>query len=172
MNATTPAANLAATLAVDVPYDKYGKWIDAEDGSRFRAKMEADTDASPFDHNNRDNYGQLHWTRERQRPAACDGAAVKMDTRDGPVWWQPPRDVVKDWPQGLPNLRERVQDYLHDSWSFVVLAVECESPPCKCCGQRKRNVVYCGGVESDAGAEHYAELIRDMVSDLQPEVTV
>lgn len=155
------AARLARTI--DGTWDRWTDWADLPDGSRVRAKMAPDYDSNPFDCG---TMGKVYAAdgRDRTRPDECNGAARKFRDRGGMVWWQPSPDMVAE-PAYLEQTSKRVEDYLLEDWGYVGLMAEVEGPPCPHCGERKTgsNSLWC--IESDSGADYFAEVIDDLISE-------
>lgn len=68
--------------------------------------------------------------------------------------------------EGLRSVAESVEGYYLDEWSYVGVNVEVRRPPCACCGNRKTDSSSLWGIESNAEASHFAEVIGDLLSDL------
>jgi len=149
----------------------YQHWSDALElpgGYTVRAKIEPDCDSNLEDSG--DWYGRIEWDRtpryntQPQRPASMNGAARKIQTRDGATWWQPPADVVKD-ADSLAKLEARVRGYFGEQWSYVGVVLEVRYPACKECGERKVDHASLWGIESDAG-DYFAETLVDLSYEL------
>lgn len=147
------------------PFDRWGEWVEMSDGTRARAKLAPDYDSRLEDS---DYFGALHWPERHnhQRPAECNGAARKFDTRDGPVWWQPPADVLSD-AELLKSLERHVRGYFREEWSYVGVCVEVESAPCGSCGERKRGSASLWRIESNSDSEYFAEVVRSLIDEAQ-----
>lgn len=145
---------------------KWSAWLDGDDGAQYRAKIEPDNDADLFQYG---EMGKACEARSQQRPKGYDGAAVKVRSRSGMLWWQPPEDAKGD-AEMLANIRERVEGYFLEHWAFVGVIVERQSAPCPHCGERNKDGRSLWHIESDAG-EYFAEVIADLMVDLQPKVT-
>lgn len=155
---------LAAELA-DKAERKYGSWTEwhgLPDGRRVRAQLESDSDCRIDDRYQSDCYGKLYG-ESRGRPAECNGAARKVRTRHGYVWWQPPADAVTD-PEVLASVAGRVESYFLEQWWFLGVMIEVESTPCPHCGERKLGNSSVWGIESDS-KEHIADTIADLIPD-------
>lgn len=153
--------DVAAELAGSLGLGEWTEWADLPDGGRVRAKVESDHDSSL---NDGDWFGQIVYPDRysRTRPEGCDGAARKIETRGGTVWWQPARDVLSD-PVALASLERRVRGYYLEHWSYCGIVVETESPPCPHCGERKSETASLWGIEDDAGREYFAEVVGDLM---------
>lgn len=73
-----------------------GATLELDDGRTLRLRIETDQDWSIDDS---DCYGRIGWGETNEggnpvRPAGFDGGAEKIDTLGGPVWWQPPTDLM------------------------------------------------------------------------------
>lgn len=158
-------AEKLAELARQLETDKWHT-VALEGGVTVRARLEYDTDTRLED--NGDWFGSIHWPERdsRARPGACNGAARKIDTRGGSVWWQPPADVVGD-ADALKKLETRVRDYFLEYWCYVGVIVQVLHAPCACCGERKKTSASLWGIESDAG-EYFAEVLSDLVAGAMP----
>lgn len=166
---TTGLAEVLASLAQAESPD-FTPWQTGPDGAEYRARIRPDDGAGDF--MDQGDNGKIAESprHSRQRPPGFNGAAVKIDTRGGPVWWQPPTDVVGD-AHAFKVLRDRVQTYYHDEWHYVGVVVERRSAPCPHCGERKTTNASLWGIESDAG-EYFEEVINELIHELAPEVTV
>lgn len=171
-NATVSTrAEIARELAANIGYDgeRNGATATLPDGSRVRAWMQSDADATLG--GDTDYFGALKWTDgdrygRGQRPADFDGAARKITTRRGPdLWWQPPEDVKRD-PALAARLFDRVQAYYLEHWHYVGVVVEIDKAPCACCGARAKDRASLWGVESDAGADYFAEILDDLLHEI------
>lgn len=149
-----------AELARNLELDRWHA-VTLDDGYTVRARLEYDTDSRLED--NGDWFGSIHWPErgETTRPRECNGAARKINTRSGPVWWQPPTDVLSD-ADALKSLETRVRGYFLEHWTYVGVVVEVTRPACPHCGERKTTRESLWGVESDAG-EHFADVLADLV---------
>ena len=154
----------ARGLAQGLELERWTPAVTLDNGASVRAKLEYDVDSRLEE--NGDEFGAIHWPERdsRARPAGCDGSARKIVTRNGPVWWQPPKDVVSDV-DALASLEKRVREYFHEYWTYVGVVVEVTAPACVTCGERKRETFSLWGIESDSGAEHFAEVIADLTSE-------
>lgn len=164
MNATTIDYTALAAL---LDYERWSKPVDLDDGYSVRVKLEPDTDSQLEDS---DCFGTIHWPERnsRARPSVCNGAARKIDTRQGPVWWQPPTDVVSD-PEVFKSVEMRVRGYFLEHWSYVGVVVEVTGPACAACGERKSEEASLWSIESDAG-DYFAEVLADLVADAKSQV--
>lgn len=151
----------AQALAEALYVGTWSDWVALEDGSRVRAKLEGDDQHSLDDDG--DWFGSFHWPKGNERPSACDGAALKIQTRNGPLWWQPPEDV-KDDHTALASLEKRVRAYVRGEWSYVGVVLEHQTAPCASCGERKSHTSSLWGIESDAG-DYFAEVLSDLSSE-------
>lgn len=144
--------------------ERWSEPVDIGDGFSVRAKIDSDWDSKIEDYP--DCFGTFHWPERdtRGRPSECNGAARKIDTRQGPLWWQPPKDVLSD-PEGLASVEKRVRAYFFEHWSYASVVVEVTGPACDCCGERKTDGSSLWGIESDAG-DYFAEVLADLVSDV------
>lgn len=141
--------------------EKWSEPVAVGDGFSVRAKIDYDTDSNIEDQG--DSFGTFHWS-DNGRPAKCDGGARKINTRQGPLWWQPPKDVLSD-SKVLASVEKRVRGYFLEQWSYVGVVVEVTGPACVCCGERKKETSSLWGIESDSGEEYFAEVLEDLVSD-------
>lgn len=122
----------AKLLIESLDVERWSKPVTLESGHVVRAKLGYDTDNTIEGRG--DTYGKFY-PLERvspARPAACNGAARKIETRSGQIWWQPPADVVSD-AAGLASVEKRVREYFLEYWSFVGLVLEVQSPHEICC---------------------------------------
>lgn len=154
----------AEGLLQSLDIERWSKALELDDGSTVRAKLVYDQD-----HNlegDGDWYGAIYPTRRdtRRRPAECDGAARKVDTRGGPIWWQPPADLVSD-PVNLAKLEARVRGYFLEQWSYVGIVLEVRGPACGACGERKTYTASLWGIESDAG-DYFAEVLTELAEEV------
>jgi hypothetical protein len=84
--------------AVDALTDD-GDTYELPDGATLVLRIEPDECGDIEDFG--DCYGIVRWgernatTGRDMRPDDFDGNAEKIDTRDGPIWWQPPADVKR-----------------------------------------------------------------------------
>jgi hypothetical protein len=141
-------------------------WLDLDDGSRVRVRIEGDHDSKLSDYG--DSFGRVQESRGRDRPEGFDGAARKIDSRQGPLWWQPPADVAKD-AAVLASVEERVRGYYLEHWSFIGVVVKVESAPCPHCGERRAATDSLWGIESDYDEGYIAEVIGDCLSSAHAE---
>jgi hypothetical protein len=156
----TPAQ--ASDLARSMDIEHWSNVVTLADGTEVRARLEYDIDTRLEDD---DVHGTLHWPPRdsRARPAGCNGAARKLTTRSGSVWWQPPADVLSD-AKLLESLHERVQAYFLEHWTYVGVVVRVLLPACQCCGERKHKEASVWGIESDAG-DYFAQVIQDLAQE-------
>jgi len=147
--------------------ESWSKPLELNGGYSVRAKLLPD-----YDHNldgDGDWYGALYHTQRSsntgrdERPAKCNGAARKITTRDGPIWWQPPADLLAD-AVNLAKLETRIRAYFHDEWSYVGVVLEMRGPACERCGERKTYNASLWGIEADAG-DYFAEVLTDLASE-------
>jgi hypothetical protein len=152
----------ARELVRSMNLERWSNAVTLADGTEVRVRMEYDTDARLED---TDSFGTLHWPERdsRARPAGCDGAARKVQTRSGYVWWQPPSDVLGD-AKVLESLHERVQAYFLEHWTYVGVVVQVTFPACTCCGERKHKEASLFHIESDAG-DYFAEVVQELASE-------
>lgn len=146
--------------------ESYGVWSDwfaLDGGRRFRVKR-ADDDGSGGIEEDTDTYGTFYDTRDDKRPRECNGASRKILFRSGYMWWQPPADIVND-PAILANVAARVKAYGLEEWGFTGIVVEIESAPCACCKERKRATESLTHIESDSGADYFAETVGDLIPE-------
>lgn len=164
---------MTATLPTfpTLTYDTWTDWIPTPDGGRARARIEPDPDARLTDDSERDWAGTFDSADRRPRPAGMNGAARKITTRHGPIWWQPPADVVRD-PARLASLAERVRDYFLERWGYCTVVVEYETTPCACCRRVAREERTLSRVEDDTDypAQCAADLLEELLTD-QREAT-
>jgi hypothetical protein len=153
----------AKTLLDSLDIETWSDSLTLDNGFAVRAKLVPDYDSNLEDSG--DWYGTLHHTRrgEDSRPAGCNGAARKIRTRDGSIWWQPPADLVWD-AENLAKLEKRVRGYFADDWSYVGVVLEMLAPACATCGERKKHVASLWAIESDAG-EYFGEVLTDLSSE-------
>jgi hypothetical protein len=158
----------ALTLVRSLDMERWSERLTLDDGYDVRAKLMPDYDTN-LDGDG-DWYGALYPTRRNsntgkdERPAKCNGAARKITTRDGAIWWQPPADLVSDV-ANLAKLEERVRGYFAENWSYVGIVLEMHGPACVCCGERKTGNASLWGIESDAG-DYFAEVLTDLSSEV------
>lgn len=162
------AHKLGARLAAEV-MDSRGEMsydgpvaIYVEGVGTYTLTIDEDHDGDLFDGNHGD-FGTLaepsrsrhHDTGRMQRPSGFDGAARKLDTRRGPIWWQPPADE-----KGNAQLAERVRRWFAEDWSFVGVTLTLSIP-----GYEDQSTSL-WGIETDGGADYLAETITDISGDL------
>jgi hypothetical protein len=157
----------ASTLLDSLDIEQWSKSLELDGGYTVRAKLMPDYDSNLEDSG--DWYGKLEASprNSRARPAGFDGAARKIDTRNGPIWWQPPADLVSDR-DNLAKLEKRVRGYFHEQWCYVGVVLEMRGPACVCCGERKTYTASLWAVESDAG-DYLAEVLTDLSSEAAAE---
>lgn len=161
----------AKTLLASLDIEKWSDRLALDGGYDVRAKLMPDYDTNLEDSG--DWYGALYHTRRSsntgrdERPAECNGAARKIRTRDGAIWWQPPADLVLDV-ANLAKLEARVRDYFGEQWSYVGVVLEMRGPACVCCGERKTYGASLWGIESDGG-DYFAEVLTDLSSETASE---
>jgi hypothetical protein len=155
------------TLLDSLDIEQWSDRLALDGGYDVRAKLMPDYDTN-LDGNG-DWYGALYHPRrnDRSRPSECNGAARKIDTRGGPIWWQPPADLVSDR-ENLAKLEARVRGYFLEQWSYVGVVLEMRGPACECCGERKTYTASLWGIESDAG-DYFAEVLTDLSSETASE---
>lgn len=145
-----------------------------EDAAEYVARVVTDTDSGIGRwHDGRhydDVYGRFCWPGPdyrngygyQHRPDGFDGAARKLTTRDGYVWWQPPADVTGDH---LAQLEERVRAYFTEQWWHVGVVVT-YSTICACCGRASEQArASLWGVESDCGEDYMLEILEDLIEE-------
>jgi hypothetical protein len=137
-------------------------WLGLPSNARVSAHSTIDEDTTLDDG---DCFGTFADVRGQVRPKGFDGAARKVRTRGGLLWWQPPADLKGD-PKNLAKLESRVREYFLEYWTFMGIVVEYESPPCPHCGERKRRSGSLFGVESDTDPEHITEIVGDLLADI------
>ena len=97
------------------------------DGTLFRVSTEPDQWAYLRDAE--DWYGKAEIIDSRaeqgNRPEGFDGAARKVDYRDGRFWWQPPADALAD-PELLASMRRSLVDLV--DYGFKRVTVELLDP--------------------------------------------
>ncbi len=166
---TDAAKHVAATLHGS--FDTWTPWVTLDDGRAIRATLEPDHDTWIGDRYHADSYGKIYDASrgEGTRPAECNGAARKLATRGGMIWWQPPEDVLAESADVLESLATRVKEYFLEGWSFVGVVVETRGVACSCCGETKTTRESVWAVESDATAEYLEELVADFIP--RPEAT-
>lgn len=157
----------ALELAKSLEYKTWTDYLTLDSGHSVRAKLVPDYDTLLED--NGDWFGALYHSprNSRSRPSECNGAARKIDTRDGAIWWQPPKDVGHD-PVTLAAIEKRVRGYYREDWMYVGLVVEVRDPACECCGERKTHGASLWAIESDAG-DYFAEVMVDLCSEALAE---
>jgi hypothetical protein len=166
---TTEQKHALAKALDHVMYtERWSAPVEISNGVTVRVKAVADNETRLED---TDCFGTLHWPERdsRVRPASCDGAARKLQTRSGYVWWQPPKDVLAD-AKVLAAVKKRVRGYFLEHWSYIGVVVQVKFPACTCCGERKHKEASLWGIESDAGA-YFADVIDDLLRDARAQVT-
>lgn len=156
----------AATLAKDLQLQQWTARLTLDDGRDVRAKLEYDEASSLEDSG--DWFGTIKAGRRSDssndaRPEGFNGAARKISSRGGMLWWQPPQDVLSD-PSALASLEKRVRAYFLEDWTYVGVVVEVRSAPCSCCGERKAETQSLWGIESDAG-DYFAEVLGELTAE-------
>lgn len=118
-----------------------------------------------------DWYGTIALEGIGQRPPEFTGAAeVIYSDQVGRTWWQPPADVVRGC-SAFASLREIVRGWYHDTWHYVGIVVTV-SRLCPCChALREVATESVWGVESYASADYVAEVVRDLLADIETEDT-
>lgn len=153
--------------------DRWSQWHDIEDGAQVRVKFIHDGDVDPF--KDGDYLGEVEYAKRNrdtgydQRPSRFDGAARKIHTRDGHIWWQPPEDAKTD-ATIMAAVEERVQGWFLNEWTMLVLCVEVASAECPHCGERNTETGYLGGMESDTDVASFVEAADDIVHDQLAEL--
>lgn len=106
-----------------------------------------------------------------QRPPGFTGAAeVVYRDRFGRTWWQPPADVARG-SEGFTSLRKLVRGWYREEWHYVGIVVTV-SRLCPCCHElREVATESLWGVESYASADYVAEVVRDLLADIETEDT-
>ena len=152
--------------------DAIEHWTVDRDGHTYEVSIVPDyfTDINDFD-----CYGQFEWGRRdpytggSRRPDGFDGGALKFDTREGPIWWQPfdgyhqmNRDAQRD-------ARRQMQDLLE--FGFVGVVVELRGA-CPCCGNAEvLGMSSLFGIESPGIFDSTDECIHnDIVPELISEI--
>jgi len=155
----------AKAFADALDFDRWSEWLPAgKKGVQARVKLAPDYDSRLEDSG--DWFGTIHFEgrhSSRQRPSGCNGAARKITTRDGYLWWQPPADVLAN-PEALASLEKRVRGYYGEQWDYVGVVLEVKGPACSCCTERKTYHASLWGIESDAG-DYFAEVLRDLSAE-------
>lgn len=138
--------------------------IDQPDQSRrITCEVTADPDCTINDF---DCYGLIGWGRKHpdtgheQRPTGFTGAAQKLDTRDGPIWWEPYREGHKVY--NTPEDRRAVRDLLEFGFSYVVIQVWTHCAECDTF--KVTSTASLGGIDSRDGVE---SAIRDLLLELE-----
>lgn len=96
-------------------------------------------------------------TGRNRRPDDFDGRACKLDTRHGPIWWQPPGEDYAPDDETREKIRLRVQDYLHEQWHYIVVTMRVGDA-----------VASVGALESDSG-DYFKEVLGDLLDELLPQ---
>lgn len=148
--------------------------ITLPDGGALTVRRWIDADADIGDWS--DCYGRFATSSSRhnprERPDGFDGAACRIQTRSGSIWWQPPKDVVSDR-ACLDAVRERVVSYYHEAWYFIGLTVTRLSAPMR--GPFGGNLAdtveaSLGGIESDSARDYFTIIIRDLLAEVNIRV--
>jgi hypothetical protein len=166
LTVTAVSDALAEALQDMTGAERFTEWLTLEDGSRVRAKLELDFHTGIEDYT--DCYGKVAEDEGKGRPVGFDGAARKVRSRSGMLWWQPPEDVKGD-PDALARVQDRVSGYFGEHWSFVGVVVERQGPACQHCGCQKTEDASLWGIESDVDAGYLAEVLRDLITEAEPK---
>lgn len=107
-------------------------------------------------------YTQNVYTGRSARPDGFNGAARKIDTRDGFVWWQPPADVLNS-PETVETLRKLVQGWYHEDWYYVGIVVQIDNACFKCGKLSNAGMASLWGIESNSGNDFMKETIKELI---------
>lgn len=152
--------------AIDgLTYD--GAIVELADGRRARIRIEPDYDVSINDY---DCYGTVSegrtnpYTGRNERPADFDGAACKITTIDGPMWWQPFDGYFDLTPEDQRDARWHVGHLA--SFGFHVVFVEVLAPEDDAYGRPIVLDYDCLGGVDDANDEYVREIVKDLLPPL------
>lgn len=117
-----------------------------------------------------DWYGSLAWvepSREtihaRPRLDGFDGAAEKIHTRDGAIWWQPPEDARRD-PALRKALRGPLVDLIEYGYcGFIVELLEGEDAYHRPIVRESASL---WGVEAFPTDEYRAEIVGELIDEV------
>jgi hypothetical protein len=145
--------------------DKDGAEVWTEDDiAGWRLRIEQDEDASINDF---DCYGKVEWPGRHSndygyhtRPEGFDGSAQKLDTRNGPIWWQPYREGHKVYNSTAD--RRVVLDLLEMGFSGVVVE---ELTRCDRGHVHVAELASLWGIDSLENG-YLAEVVGDLLSEL------
>lgn len=150
---------------VILAYGERGGRIPLSDGGYLVVKVLDDMDTTPTDYE-----GAIEWDRGNRRPKSFNGAAVKIDTRNGPAWYQPPAGLTQE--EHADHIR-RIAAYYLEQWGYVGVSVTRHSPPIVGpFGGTMTDTVGASvwGIESDA-RDYIAEVARDLADGLLYRIT-
>ena len=147
-----------------------GDTIELPDGRELRLTIAPDDCSTPDDWG--DWYGNLSRFIEyrdtggsiypRPRPDDFDGAARKINLRDGFVWWQPPADVTDR--DALRAMKANLTNLYEYGTSVFILELRSE---CDCCHRVKVDEsAVLGGVEPFPDDDYRREILSDLVAEL------
>ena len=116
-----------------------------------------------------DWYGRVEYRDDRDarraRPEGFDGAARKIDLRNGFLWWQPPADAIAD-PDLLRTMRAAVRDIAE--YGYKVATVELLAPEPDHYGRPiVVNAASVGGIEP---FDEIGHLVRDLIGELELDI--
>ncbi len=136
-------------------------------GQLFRVVAEPDYDVPLEDAE--DSYGRVEYRDDRDarraRPEGFDGAARKIDLRNGFLWWQPPADAIAD-PHLLGTMRAAVRDIAE--YGYKVATVELLAPEPDHYGRPiVVNAASVGGIEP---FDEIGHLVRDLIGELELDI--
>lgn len=148
---TALAASLAKTLVEDAYLcDGTKATGHLPDGRLVRVKVWYDTDTDLFEY---ESMGTIHYANHHgERPVVEGRTLLDIDTRQGPVYWDPPEDYEADGPTAW--MLNRVRGYYGEDWGYVGLTLSV--------GAWDASI---GGIESDTDEGHITELVTDLLSD-------
>lgn len=151
--------------------------VTLDNGLIVKYRTEPDNDMSV---NEWDCYGKVapretnrYSGRKSERPEEFNGSAEIIHTQFDEFWWQPPTDLKATWKKDMVQYRAMRQS-LHDilQWGFDMYFVEI----CQGTDAYGHDIVLdygvLGCVEPMIKDEYKIEILRDVLADIEMEVTV
>lgn len=157
--------------------DAIEHWTVDHDGITYNVRIVPDHFTNIND--DFDCYGQFEWgqrdpyTGGPRRPDGFDGGALKLDTRDGPIWWQPFDGYHQMDRDAQRTARQQMQDLLE--FGFVEVVVE-RRGTCPCCGNTEiLGMSSLHGIESPGifgGTDEYIhnDIVPELISEIEFEI--
>lgn len=117
-----------------------------------------------------DCYGVIAWHTGEQRPPGMDGSAEVVDRRRySKLWWQPYREGKKVY--NSPEDRQAVLDLIEYGLQYAELSLH---GPARTPWNRisvKIESAGIGGIEPFPKADYLQEIVKDLLSELQSNLT-